>query len=158
MDMLKNKKVTIIGGGGVGSSTLAKSVCDILALKQPKCVAYVPELNSIDMPLEEGVKCVEYNPNMGIIHVDERRIRDERIGGGVGKLLIGCEELVNVIDEAQENATIVEKLNFSNEKLSSVRDNVEFEITRIPRITDSMFFPKAKHLPKGHQRPYKFHK
>lgn len=64
------------------------------------------------------------------------------IGGGVGCHLIGCEELVSVIDEAQET-------------LQSSRKNVEFEI---PRTADTMFFPKAKHRPKGHERGYKFHK
>lgn len=161
MDMLKTNKNVGIIGGGVDSSTLAKSISDILALKHDKIVAYVPKLDSMDIASEETVKCVEYNPNMmgcGVQNADDKHVIAREIFKNVGCHLIGCEELINVIDEAQELEAISEKLNFSNETLQSIRRNVEFEITRIPRITDTMFYPKVKHLPKGHQRPYKFHK
>lgn len=155
MVMLKNnKKVAIIGGGGVGSSSLAKSISDILALKQPKNIAYIPNLDSMDIAYEEPIKCIDYNPNMlgcDVPNVDDIHVIARERFKDVGCHLIGCEELVSVIDEAQENASIIEKLQ-------NVKPNVEFEFTRIPRITDNMFIPKAKHQPKGHQRPYKFHK
>lgn len=36
--------------------------------------------------------------------------------------------------------------------------HVEVHKIEMPKIVDLPFIPKAKHCPKGHQRPYKFHR
>lgn len=42
-----------------------------------------------------------------------------------------------------------------NERSLDRLDVYEFSM---PKLKDNSFYPKAKHLPKGHERPYRFHR
>ncbi len=81
-------------------------------------------------------------------------------------IIIGHPEIAarivgSVIDN--ENVVIVE----NEEDLSKIlgtdascmfpKKTEPFIIASLPRLTE-MVYPKLKHLPKGHQRPYKYHR